>query len=66
MIDRGYWRHAGGDRIWAVEIEDGRPVKCAGPFDDRSTAQILIGRDLFSAGRRVCSGCSRADETLVR
>lgn len=41
MIDRGYWQHAGGDRIWAGEIEDGRPVKCAGPLDTRSAAQIL-------------------------
>ena len=42
MIERGYWRHVGSDRIWAVEIEDGRPVKCAGPFDARD-----VGRDIL-------------------
>jgi hypothetical protein len=42
MTSRGYWRHVGSDRIWAVEIEDGRPMKCAGPFDARD-----VGRDIL-------------------
>jgi hypothetical protein len=42
MTDRGYWRHVGSERIWAVEIEDGRPVKCAGPFDVRDVARDIL------------------------
>ena len=42
MTDRGYWRHVGTGQIWAVEVEDGRPVTCAGPFEVRD-----VGRDIL-------------------
>jgi hypothetical protein len=50
MVSRLRWKRPqgrgrtglGNDRIWAVEIEDGRSVKCAGPFDVRD-----VGRDIL-------------------
>jgi hypothetical protein len=42
MIERGYWRHTETGQIWAVEIEDERPVKCAGPLTDDDLAQELL------------------------
>ena len=31
MIERGFWRHTESGQIWAVEIEDERPMRCVGP-----------------------------------
>jgi hypothetical protein len=29
---REFWRDVKTDEVWAVELEDGRPVACAGPL----------------------------------
>jgi len=42
MTERGYWRHTGSGQIWAVEIEDERPVKCAGPLTASDADQMIL------------------------
>ena len=42
MIERAFWRHTGSGQIWAVETEDKRPVRCAGPLDLRDLARQLL------------------------
>ena len=42
MTERGFWRHTGSGRIWAVETEDERPVRFAGPLDLRDLARQLL------------------------
>jgi hypothetical protein len=42
MTERGYWRHTGSGQIWAVEIEDERPVKCAGPLTSSDADQMIL------------------------
>jgi hypothetical protein len=42
MTERGYWRHSRTGQIWAVEIENKRPVRCAGPLTADDLAQELL------------------------
>jgi hypothetical protein len=42
MTQRGYWRHTESGQIWAVEIENERPVRCAGPLKAEDLARDLL------------------------
>jgi hypothetical protein len=42
MIERGFWRHLPTGNIWAVETEGQKPVKCAGPLDERDLDLMLL------------------------
>lgn len=42
MTERGYWRHSGSNEIWAVETDNDRPVRCAGPFQGRDVSPQLL------------------------
>jgi hypothetical protein len=40
--ERGYWRHASNGEVWAIETNDGQPVRCCGPIDARDAEPILL------------------------
>ena len=42
VMERGYWRHGATGQIWAVETEDGQPVKCCGPLEARDLDPMLL------------------------
>jgi hypothetical protein len=42
MVVRGFWRHASSGQIWAVDVEDHAPLRCAGPLSPRDLDHRLL------------------------
>ena len=42
MSELGYWRRPGSGFVWAVETEDGCPVKCSGPLDPSDAERAVL------------------------
>jgi hypothetical protein len=42
MIERSFWQHLPTGYVWAVEIENQKPVRCVGPLEARDVDQRLL------------------------
>lgn len=71
--ERAYWQHFRTGEVWAVEVEAGRPVRCAGPItpDDADAAllpylpfsthdlQVILPEWTLFFRREQCPTCAR-------
>jgi len=74
MAERGFWRHTGSNEIWAVEIDNGRPVRCAGPLQGTDVSLDLLPYLSYTTSyldalctewrsyvsQKLCAGCGSA------
>jgi hypothetical protein len=74
MAEREYWRHTESNKIWAVEIDNGRPVRCAGPFQGGDVSPELLPYLSYTTtyldslrtewrlyvSQKLCDGCGTA------
>jgi len=42
MLERHFWQHLPTQRVWAVETDGQKPVKCVGPLNERDVDEVLL------------------------
>jgi hypothetical protein len=48
MVERGFWRHLPTGHLWAVEIENQKLLRCAGPLAAHDVTLALLPHVPFS------------------
>ena len=42
MLERHFWQHLPTQRVWAVETDGQKPVKCVGPLNEQDVDDVLL------------------------